>query len=113
MNDTEVLDQFLREVSPTIEELVTQALRQGRALQHMAILLERAFDGSVRGGCGSRREIASKLGLDQRLAAEQRQAITSAMAIAGDDVPVVLVIHGEGHLTVGIRRLPGALVAIS
>ena len=114
MTEVDVLDQFLRDVTPTIEELVTKALQQGRSVEQMALLLERAIDGSIRGGCGSRREIATKLSHDARLTREQREVIANTMEIAGTDVPTVLVVHrGEGEFVVGVRRLPGSLVAIS
>ena len=114
MNETEALDQFLHEVTPTIEELVTKALQQGRSVEQMALLLERAIDGSLRGGCGSRREMASKLGLDPRFTTEQRAAIVNTINGAGSDIPAVLLVQrGEGELLVGLRRLPGSLVTIS
>jgi hypothetical protein len=110
----ELLDQFLRDVTPTIEELVTKALQQGRSVEQMALLLERAIDGSLRGGCGSRREMVAKLGLDPRFTTEQRAAIVNTINDAGTDIPAVLLVQrGEGEILVGLRRLPGSLVEVS
>jgi len=113
MNDADVIDEFVREATPTIEDLVTTALREGRQPEHVAIILERGIDGAVRGHCGLRRDIATKLGLDARLSVEQRGAVVTAMSAAGGAVPTIILLAGEGHVIVGVRTLGGSLVAIS
>lgn len=114
MTDDVVLEAFLREVTPTIEELVTRALHQGHPLAEIGIVLERAFDGQIHGGCGGRTGIAAKFSRDARLTAEQRSVVTEAFRTPDASVPALLVIQGgEGCVTVGVRRLPGTLVALS
>ena len=114
MTDEETLEQFLRDSAPSVEELVTRALQQGRAIQHVAVVLERGFDGVVRGGCGSRREIGAKFSVDMRLSEMQRDVVAKAMSAGDDAVPTVLIMHqGEGLVLVGVRRLGGSIVAAS
>jgi hypothetical protein len=114
MSSPDVLERFLQDVTPTIETLVTKALQQGRATAELALLLERAFDGAVLGGCESRGDIAAKLGSDPRLTGEQRAALLESIEGAGNDVPAILIVHvGEGEIWVGARRLPGSLSVIS
>jgi hypothetical protein len=107
--DEDLLSDFLRTITPTIEELVSDALSQGRAVQHIGLLVERGLDGTIRGGCGSRRELATKLGIDARFTPEQRGVIVAAMTSRDDDVPAVLVFAREDHVVVGVRRLGGAV----
>jgi hypothetical protein len=48
--DEQVLDEFFQAVTPTIEDMVTQAVRQGQRLLALAVVVERKFDGEVVGG---------------------------------------------------------------
>jgi hypothetical protein len=48
--DEQVLDEFFQAVTPTIEDMVTQAVRQGQRLLGLAVVVERKFDGEVTGG---------------------------------------------------------------
>ena len=110
----EVLEDFLRAASATIEELVTRALREGHPVWQLAIVLERKFDGEVGGGCGPRGAVTSRLASDPRLPPEVRSSLVEALGACGlDEVPVVMLVHGEGDIVCGVRRVKGGLVSIS
>jgi hypothetical protein len=113
-SDDRLLDDFLASASATIEELVTGALQQGRPMAEIAIILERSFDGQVRGGCGPRRSIAGRFGSDGRLSAEARRAVVDAVIGAGpQEIPAVLLVHAEGYIAAGVKKLSGGLVGVS
>ena len=112
--DQQLLDKFFGSATTTIEELVTRALREGHPVWQLAIVLERKFDGAVAGGCGARGAIASRLACDSRLATESRDAIVNAIVGVGlQEIPVVLLVHVEGVVIGGIRRVQGSLAAMS
>jgi len=113
-NDQALLDEFFNAATVTIEELVTRALREGHPIWQLAIVLERKFDGEVAGGCGARGAIASRLAGDGRLSTESRDAIVNAIVGVGlQEIPVVLLVHAEGYVAGGVRRVQGSLVAMS
>jgi hypothetical protein len=113
-DDEQLLNEFFAAATATIEELVTQALRQGHPGAQIAILLERRFDGEVAGGCGPRAGIAKKLSGDTRLPASARDAVVSAIIDAPrTEIPVVLLVHAEGVIVGGIRSVQGGLIAVS
>ena len=114
MNDGDALEQFLREVSSTIDEMGNGALQRGRSLRELAFVFERRIDGSFHGGCVSRRELAEKIRVDSRFAPEQRDVLAKGLDAPGDDVPVLLRIdRGEGEMTIGLRRVGGSFVTLS
>ena len=113
--DQKVLDEFFGRVAPTIGDVVTTLLRQGRPLLPIGAFFERAFDGKVSGGCGHRAELARKVLTDPRFDDVARARILEAMKAAGpDELPVVLLVDlGEGVVAVGVRRERGELVNTS
>lgn len=113
-SDEQLLDEFFRSATSTIEELVTKALHDGRPVWQLAIVLERRFDGEVMGGCGSRGAIASQIVRDARLPMSARHAIVnSIVGGALHEIPVVLLVHGEGYIAGGVRRVRGSLQVVS
>ncbi len=113
-SDQHLLDALLRDAMPTIEALVTGALRQGHPLAEIGILLERRFDGTVNGGAGPRDQIARRFGSDPRLDEENRRAVMETFeGASADQIPAVLVVHCEGYVAVGALRLSGAFAAES
>ena len=54
-DDGKVLDELLAHVAPTIGEVVTKLMHEGRPLSVIGAFFERAFDGKVSGGVGHRK----------------------------------------------------------
>jgi len=112
--DEQVLDEFFQAVTPTIEDMVTQAIRQGQRLLALAVVVERKFDGEVAGGSCARGEVGGRLRGIHGVDDVARQRIIRAVNDApGDVVPAVLLVHGEGFISVGIRRLTGRVAWLS
>ena len=112
--DENALDDFFAAATPMIEELVTRALRQGQATWQLGIVVERKFNGEVTGGCGARGALASRIATDARLPIDARNAIVNTIVGVGlAEIPVVLLIHCEGYVAGGIRRVSGPIVGVS
>ena len=114
-DDEKVLDDLFRHVAPTIGDLVTTLMRQGRPLVLIGAFFERAFDGKVSGGVGHRAELAQRVLRDPRFSEPVRAHILGALKDAGaDEIPIVLLVdQGEGLVAVGVRRERGELVGVS
>jgi hypothetical protein len=113
-SDEQVLSEFFDSVTQTIEELVTRAVQQGQPVRGLAIILERKFDGEVAGGCGSRRAIDGRLRAIAGVDDTARGMIVRQVELApADEVPAVLLVHGEGVISVGIRRVKGKVAWLS
>jgi len=113
-NDEQLLNEFFQAVTPTIEELVTRAVQQGQRVTGLAVILERKFDGEVAGGCGSRSAIDGRLRGAHGVDDVARQRIVRAVSQApANEVPAVLLVHGEGFISVGIRRVTGKVAWLS
>ena len=113
-SDEQLLDEFFQIVTPTIEDMVTRAIQQGQRVKGLAVVVERNFDGEVAGGCCSRSEIGGRLrgisGVDD-VARQRIQRVVKDAPL--DVVPAVLLVHGEGVISVGIRRLTGKVAWLS
>jgi len=110
MNDDQILTTFFESVTSTIENLVTRALQQGQRVGGLAVVLEQRFDGQVEAACVSRSAVDAHLRLVQGVDAAARGKIARAVNAAdAAEIPAVLLVHGEGFVSVGIRRLPGRL----
>jgi len=106
--DERVLDDFFQAVTPTIEDMVTQAIRQGQRLLALAVVVEHKFDGEVVGRSCARSGVGGRLRGIRGVDGVSRQRIIRVVNDApGDVVPAVLLVHGEGFISVGIRRLTG------
>src|ERR1700722_5570129 len=107
-SDEQLLNEFFEAVTPTIEELVTRAVQQGQRVRGLAIILERKFDGEVAGGCDSRSAIDARLrgvrGVDD---VARQMIVREVNGASANEVPAVLLVHGEGFISVGIRRVTG------
>jgi hypothetical protein len=114
-DDRKVLDDLFRDVAPTIGDVVTTLMRQGRPLILIGAFFERAFDGRVGGGVGHRAELAQRVLRDARFSETVRVNILAALKDAGaEELPIVLLVdRGEGLFAVGVRRERGELVAVS
>jgi hypothetical protein len=114
-DDQKVLDDLFRDVAPTIGDVVTTLMRQGRPLVLIGAFFERAFDGKMSGGVGHRAELAQRVLRDPRFSDPVRARILGALKDAGaDEIPIVLLVHqGEGLVAVGVRRERGELVSVS
>jgi hypothetical protein len=110
-DDQTVLDDLFRHVAPTIGDVVTTLMRQGRPLVLIGAFFERAFDGKVSGGVGHRAELAQRVLRDPRFSESVRARILDALKNAGaDELPIVLLVdQGEGIVAVGVRRERGEL----
>ncbi len=113
-DDTEVLERFFEEARPIIEELVTQAMHRGVPPARLAILLEKRFNGEIAGGCGTRASLGDKLAAVPHVDAAGRETILAAIERGPlGQIPLVLFVHGEGVVSVGIRHVAGGLAAVS
>jgi hypothetical protein len=114
-DDQTVLDDLFADVAPTIGDVVTTLMRQGRPLVLIGAFFERAFDGKVSGGVGHRAELARRVLTDPRFSEPVRVHILGALKEAGaDELPIVLLVdRGEGVVAVGVRRERGELVSES
>jgi hypothetical protein len=114
-DDERVLEDFFRHVAPTIGELVTTLMRQGRPLVLIGAFFERAFDGKVSGGVGHRTELGQRVLKDPRFSEPVRAHIVGILkeSLGRRDSIVLLVDQGEGLLAVGVRRERGELVSVS
>jgi hypothetical protein len=110
--DQKLLDELFAQVAPTITDVVTTLMRQGRPLILIGAFFERAFDGKVSGGCSHRAELARRALTDPRFSDAVRAGILGTLKDAGaEELPIVLVIdRGEGLVAVGVRRERGKLV---
>ena len=119
MNDATADDQSLiqstfEDAADAVGDMVTNALHKGLALGDLGVVIERAFDGQVVTGCAMRTDIARRFGSDTRLTAEGRRVVAEAVEDAADDeLPIVLLVHREGYLAVGLRRERGSFVTVS
>jgi hypothetical protein len=112
--DEQVLEEFFQAVTPLIEELVTRAVQQGQRIRGLVVLLERKFDGEVVGGGGARGGIDARLRAIAGVDGHARRTILHEVDRAPPaDVPVVLLVHGEGFMSVGIRRVTGRTAWLS
>ena len=112
--DERVLEDAFQAAIPTIETLVTTALQRGQQPGALALLLERTFEGEIRGGCGARAEVQRRLEAREDLPTEVRASLVARMngqAFAG--IPAVFIVHAEGGVSAGLRFLPGQIVAVS
>jgi hypothetical protein len=113
-NDNRLLDDLFAAVAPAIEEIVTRALHDGKPLADLAVLVERRFDGKVRVSSCPRRSIVDHFGSDLRLSRDVRRTIVDTVSGARPvEVPAVLLVHAEGYVAAGVRKLSGELVAVS
>jgi hypothetical protein len=114
-DDQTVLDDLYRDMAPTIGDVVTTLMRQGRPLVLIGAFFERAFNGKVSGGVGHRAELAQRVLKDPRFSDAVRAHILGALKDAGpDELPIVLLVdRGEGLVAVGVRRERGELVSES
>jgi len=114
-DDEKVLDDLFRHVAPTIGDVVTTLMRQGRPLVLFGAFFERTFDGKVSGGVGHRAELAQRVLRDPRFSEPVRALILGILKDAGaDEIPIVLLVdQGEGLVAVGVRRERGELVSES
>jgi hypothetical protein len=114
LSDEQLLNDFFEAVTPTIEELVTRAVQEGQRVRGLAVILERKFDGEVAGGCGSRNAIEGRLRGVQGVDDTARQMIVREVQRApAHEVPAVLLVHGGGFISVGIRRVTGKMAWLS
>jgi hypothetical protein len=94
--------------------MVTGAIQRGPRVNGLAVVVERKFDGEVAGGCCSRSEIGGCLrsisGVDDVARQRILRVVKDALV---DVVPAVLLVHGEGVISVGIRRLAGKVAWLS
>jgi hypothetical protein len=112
-DDTTVLSTFFTEVAQKISDDVTRLMQRGQPLAFIAAFFERAFDGTVTGGCGHRAELAQRILSDHRFTDAVRHVVLDAFA-AHDELPIVLLVdRGEGVVSVGVLRRRGELVAMS
>jgi hypothetical protein len=113
-SDEQILDEFFQATTPKLEEMVGRAIAQAGRADGLAVTLERKFDGEVAGGCGPRRALEGRLrgvqGIDE---AARRRILAEVGQAAADEIPVVLLVHAEGFVSVGIRRLRGSWVGVS
>jgi hypothetical protein len=114
-DDQKVLDDLFRHVAPTIGDVVTTLMRQGRPLVLIGAFFERTFDGKVSGGVGHRAELAQRVLSDTRFSDEARAHILDTLKKASaDELPIVLLVdRGEGLVAVGVRRERGEFVSVS
>jgi hypothetical protein len=76
--------------------------------------VERAFDGNVRALSGRRDACARGLEAKPELDTAARERIVATLESAGpDEIPAIFLVHCEGYVAVGIRRLNGGLVSVS
>ena len=115
IDDKKVLDDLFGYVAPTIGDVVTTLMRQGRPLVLIGAFFERTFDGKVSGGVGHRAELAQRVLRDPRFSEPVRAHVLGALKDAGaDELPIVLLVdRGEGIVAVGVRRERGAFVSES
>jgi hypothetical protein len=113
-SDEQVLSAFFETVTPTIEDLVTRALQSGQRIGGIALVLEGKFDGQVAAACLARRAVDAHLRRVQGVDDAARGMIVRAVdAAPATEVPAVLLVHAEGFISVGIRRLPGRLAWVN
>jgi hypothetical protein len=112
VDEPTLLAAFLQEALPTIERLVTRALRGGRAISELAIDLERLEDGKVQGGCAPREAVVQRWLTHPDVAAMKKMEIASHVRETPDDaVPVVLTLFVKGRAIFGVQRLEGDVIA--
>jgi hypothetical protein len=113
-SDDQVLEEFFQAVTPTIEDLVTRAVQQGQRVKELAVVLERKFNGEVAADCVARSAIGGRLRAVQGVDDVSRRRIVAQVKHAPDhEVPAVLFVHGEGFVSVGIKRLAGRMAWLS
>jgi hypothetical protein len=114
-DDVRVLDELFARIGPTIGDLVTTLMRQGKRIAQTGAMFERAFDGKISGGVGHRTELAKRALTDVRLPARlSPRSLRTCGAAGPDELPIVLLVDcGEGVLAVGVRRERGELVNVS
>jgi hypothetical protein len=113
-SDQQLLDEFFQAVTPTIEDMVTRAIQQGQRVNGLAVVVERKFDGEVAGACCSQSELGGRLRGISGVDDVARQRILRVVKDApGDVVPAMLLVYGEGVISVGIRRLTGRVAWLS
>jgi hypothetical protein len=115
LDDQKALDDLFRYVAPTIGDVVTTLMREGRPLILTGAFFERAFDGKVSGGVGHRAELAQRVLKDTRFSEPIRAHVLRALTDAGaDELPIVLLVdRGEGLVAIGVRRERGEFVSES
>jgi hypothetical protein len=93
---------------------VTRAVQQGQRVGELAIVLERKFSGEVAADCVFRSALSVRLRAVQGVDEVSRQRIVAQVKRAPDhEVPAVLFVHGEGFISVGIKRLAGRVSWLS
>lgn len=113
-SDEKLLNEFFEAVTPTIEELVTRAVQQGQRVRELAVVLERKFNGEVVADCVARGALGSRLRAVHGVDDLSRRRIFAQVKHAPDhEVPAVLFVHGEGFVSVGIKRLAGRMAWLS
>jgi hypothetical protein len=113
-NDEKLLNEFFEAVTSTIEELVTRAVQQGQRVRELAVVLERKFNGDVAANCVARSALGGRLRAVQGVDDVSRRRIVAQVTHAPDnEVPAVLFVHGEGFISVGIKRLAGRVAWLS
>ncbi len=112
-NDHALVQAALDAATDEIGDRVTSALHSGKALGELAVVVDRAFDGSLSIECVLRTEVARRLGKDARLGGSAQATLVAACKAAPhDELPIVLFVQTEGYLAVGIRRSQGALYTV-
>lgn len=112
-HDHALVQAALDAATDEIGDRVTSALHSGQALGHLAVVVDRAFDGSLSIECLLRADVARHLGKDARIGASAQTALAAACKAAPhDELPIVLLVQTEGYLAVGIRRSRGALFTL-
>ena len=113
-SDDAIMQATFEAASEAVSDMITGALQKGLAIKDLAVVIERRFDGGIVTGCADRAGVARQFGNDLRLAVEARATITRAVTTAApDELPIIVLVHGEGYLTVGVRRERGMFVGVS
>lgn len=111
-DDQSVLAAFLQEGLPKIESAVTRALRDGHSLAELAVVLQRAIDGKVTGGCAPREAVVRRFSDDPAIPRADGDRIASFVReTSADQLPVVLTIAREGYTAFAVQRLEGDVIA--
>ena len=112
--DQALIQATFEAATGAINDMITSALQKGMRVDSLAVVVERQFDGRVVAGCALRGEVARRFGSDPNLPQTGRDGITRACAsaIAGE-LPIIVLVHAEGYIAVGVRRERGAFGAVS
>lgn len=102
-----MIDELYRAVAHVVDDLVNEAVKKGRALQEIAVVVERKAT-ETRAQYGERDRVLAALQTDTRLtpAVRQQMALVFESAKLGE-VPVVLVLYQADNTVAGVRMATG------